>query len=40
MMNTIAKIWAKRIMAGTQRLEDCPEKYKAEVMAIIEKASK
>ena len=39
MTNTIAKIWAKRIIAGTQKIEDCPIKYRAEVEELIKKAS-
>lgn len=31
----MAKIWHKRILAGTQVFEDCPLKYKADVKAMF-----
>ena len=31
----MAKIWHKRILAGTQFFDDCPLKYKADVKAMF-----
>lgn len=31
----MAKIWHKRILAGTQFYSDCPMKYKADVKAML-----
>lgn len=31
----MAKIWHKRILAGTQSYNDCPLKYKADVKAML-----
>lgn len=31
----MAKIWHKRILAGTQIFDDCPLKYKADVKAMF-----
>ena len=32
----MAKIWRNRIEAGTQRLDHCPDKYRADVIALIQ----
>lgn len=32
----MAKIWRNRIEAGTQRLDHCPNKYRADVIALIQ----
>ena len=31
----MAKIWRNRIEAGTQKLADCPRKYRSSVIALI-----
>ena len=31
----MAKIWRNRIIARTKHYEDCPEKYKATVLALL-----
>lgn len=31
----MAKIWCKRIIAGTQKFEDCPDRYKNDVLALL-----
>lgn len=31
----MAKIWRNRIEAGTQKLADCPMKYRNQVIALI-----
>lgn len=31
----MAKIWHKRILAGTQNYGDCPLKYKADVKSML-----
>lgn len=31
----MAKIWRNRLIAGTQQFENCPEKYRAEVKALL-----
>ena len=31
----IAKIWRNRIEAGTQSFDNCPEKYKADVLTLM-----
>lgn len=31
----MAKIWRNRLIAGTQKFEDCPAKYKDEVVALL-----
>ena len=31
----MAKIWRNRLIAGTQKFEDCPVKYKDEVVALL-----
>lgn len=32
----MAKIWRNRIEAGTQKLSDCPQRYRADVIALIQ----
>lgn len=32
----MVKIWRNRIEAGTQKLADCPHKYRAGVVALIQ----
>ena len=32
----MAKIWRNRIEAGTQRLDHCPLKYRADVIRLIQ----
>lgn len=32
----MVKIWRNRIEAGTQRLSDCPKRYRAGVVALIQ----
>ena len=32
----MAKIWRNRIEAGTQMLSHCPQKYRADVIALIQ----
>lgn len=32
----IAKIWRNRIIAGDQKLSECPSKYKDVVIALLE----
>ncbi len=32
----MAKIWRNRIEAGTQRLDHCPQKYRADVIRLIQ----
>lgn len=31
----MAKIWRNRLIAGTQQWEDCPDKYKSSVRALL-----
>ena len=31
----MAKIWRNRLIAGTQKFEDCPDKYKSDVVALL-----
>lgn len=31
----IAKIWRNRIEAETQKFDDCPTKYRAQVLALM-----
>jgi hypothetical protein len=31
----MAKIWRNRLIDGTQKYSDCPEKYKAQVLALL-----
>ena len=31
----MAKIWRNRLIAGTQKFEDCPERYKESVLAML-----
>lgn len=31
----MAKIWKKRIEAGTQKFSECPERYRAEVLELL-----
>ena len=31
----MVKIWRNRIWAGTQRLSDCPSRYRASVIAMM-----
>ena len=31
----MAKIWRNRLIAGTQSFDDCPEKYKNAVVALL-----
>lgn len=31
----MAKIWRNRLIAGTQQFENCPERYKADVIALL-----
>ena len=31
----MAKIWRNRIEAGTKNFEDCPPKYKSDVLALM-----
>lgn len=31
----MAKIWRNRLIAGTQSFEDCPDKYKEAVVALL-----
>ena len=33
----MAKIWKNRIIAGTQKFEDCPDRYKNEVLELMRK---
>lgn len=33
----MAKIWARRLEAGTQNFSDCPEKYRNDVIAILQR---
>ena len=32
----MAKIWRNRIEAGTQKLSDCPIKYRSQVISLIQ----
>lgn len=32
----MVKVWRNRIEAGTQRLAECPDKYRAGVVALIQ----
>ena len=32
----MAKIWRNRIEAGDQLFEDCPDKYKADVLELMQ----
>lgn len=32
----MAKIWRNRIEAGTKKLSNCPAKYRADVIALIQ----
>lgn len=34
-MIIMAKIWRNRLIAGTQKFSDCPEKYKTEVVVLL-----
>ena len=34
-MIIMAKIWRNRLIAGTQKFSDCPEKYKIEVVVLL-----
>ena len=36
MVNSMVKIWRNRIEAGTQRLSECPHKYRAGVVTLIQ----
>ena len=31
----MAKIWRNRIVAGTQKYEDCPDRYKSDVLELL-----
>lgn len=31
----MAKIWRNRLIAGTQVFEECPDKYRDEVIALL-----
>ncbi len=31
----MAKIWRNRLIAGTQSFDDCPDKYKSAVIALL-----
>lgn len=31
----MAKIWRNRLEAGTQKWEDCPDKYRADVLKLL-----
>lgn len=31
----MSKIWRNRIIAGDQKFEDCPARYKAQVLALL-----
>jgi len=31
----MAKIWRNRLIAGTQKFDDCPDKYKESVVALL-----
>lgn len=31
----MAKIWRNRLEAGTQKWEDCPEKYRVDVLKLL-----
>ena len=33
----MAKIWARRLEAGTQNFSDCPEKYRNDVTTILQR---
>lgn len=33
----MAKIWRNRLIAGTQKFEDCPARYKDAVEALLRK---
>lgn len=33
----MAKIWARRLEAGTQNFSDCPEKYRNDVISILQR---
>ena len=33
----MAKIWRNRIVAGTQKFEDCPDRYKNDVLELMRK---
>ena len=33
--DSMAKIWRNRLIAGTQKFEDCPARYKGEVVALL-----
>lgn len=35
-MSPMAKIWRNRIEAGTQLLKNCPTKYRADVITLIQ----
>lgn len=35
-MSSMAKIWWKRIKAGTQVYSDCPQKYKEDVKILAQ----
>ena len=34
-MSAVAKVWHKRILAGTQIYSDCPLKYKGDVRLLL-----
>ena len=34
-MSAVAKVWAKRLIAGTQQFENCPLRYKDDVRTIL-----
>ena len=33
----MAKIWRNRLIDGTQKFSDCPEKYREQVLALLRK---
>lgn len=34
-MSSLAKIWKRRILAGTQKITDCPKSEKGDVITLI-----
>lgn len=34
-MSAVSKVWHRRILAGTQKYEDCPLKYKNDVKTLL-----
>ena len=34
-MSAVAKVWHRRILAGTQQFSDCPLKYKGDVRTLL-----